>query len=119
MHNSRREDPLTTGHPRRDGRILDPDPRRSRRADIDAQSRQGFARQRFRVHAFARGKPKHVTEVLHFVHFRPLPESARGRRALFDFDLGCAKIAALDDLIRQIRSMNRGTRYYVPRTLEP
>jgi deoxyadenosine/deoxycytidine kinase len=23
---------------------------------------------------------------------------------------------ALDDLIRQIRSMNRGTRYYVPRT---
>ena len=27
-----------------------------------------------------------------------------------------ASDAALDDLIRQIRSMNRGTRYYVPRT---
>jgi hypothetical protein len=24
--------------------------------------------------------------------------------------------AAVDDLLRQIRSLNRGTRYYVPRT---
>ena len=31
------------------------------------------------------------------------------------FDLH-AKDDAVDDLIRQIRSMNRGTRYYVPRT---